>query len=469
MRPLPLKWRLSLLVALVLAIVVAAISAVAYIELHESLRADLDETLLVLANGIMAEVEEPPEGAGPGAAVAPIVRTATHLKSVRYRVWLDGQAKDLAAGGHDGSRAGEWLRDVPDGIRPAADGKAFADLAGPKAGHRAVWIRRPTIRGAANVVVAASDRQVYHEMHEFLTMLLAVGASMIVVGALVGTLVALWAIRPIGRTAERLRGITHRNLAGEDLSDLRAPSELAPFIAAVAELLSRLDRALRHERQFTADASHELRTPLALAKSTLQAARTRDRTAAEYQQAIDETLTDVARMERLISQLLSLARIDETSGLPEAADVPLDAVLTHVTADLADLASRRGVKIEIGPLPPTLVRGSEEQLVQLFSNLVENAIVHGPQGGTVRVTLAHEADRACAVSVHDEGGAIPPEILSRLFDRFYRADDSRARATGGAGLGLAIAREIACRHGGDIVITSSPATGTRAVVSLPKG
>ena len=469
MRPLPLKWRLSLLVALVLAIVVAAISAVAYIELHESLRADLDETLLVLANGIMAEVEEPPEGAGPGAAVAPIVRTATHLKSVRYRVWLDGQAKDLAAGGHDGSRAGEWLRDVPDGIRPAADGKAFGDLAGPKAGHRAVWIRRPTIRGAANVVVAASDRQVYHEMHEFLTMLLAVGASMIVVGALVGTLVALWAIRPIGRTAERLRGITHRNLAGEDLSDLRAPSELAPFIAAVAELLSRLDKALRHERQFTADASHELRTPLALAKSTLQAARTRDRTAAEYQQAIDETLTDVARMERLISQLLSLARIDETSGLPEAADVPLDAVLTHVTADLADLASRRGVKIEIGPLPPTLVRGSEEQLVQLFSNLVENAIVHGPQGGTVRVTLAHEADRACAVSVHDEGGAIPPEILLRLFDRFYRADNSRTRATGGTGLGLAIAREIACRHGGDIVITSSPATGTRAVVSLPKG
>jgi signal transduction histidine kinase len=469
LRPLPLKWRLSLLVALVLAIVVAAISAVAYIELHESLRADLDETLLVLANGIMAEVEEPPEGAGPGAAVAPIVRTATHLKSVRYRVWLDGQAKDLAAGGHDGSRAGEWLRDVPDGIRPAADGKAFGDLAGPKAGHRAVWIRRPTIRGAANVVVAASDRQVYHEMHEFLTMLLAVGASMIVVGALVGTLVALWAIRPIGRTAERLRGITHRNLAGEDLSDLRAPSELAPFIAAVAELLSRLDRALRHERQFTADASHELRTPLALAKSTLQAARTRDRTTAEYQQAIDETLTDVARMERLISQLLSLARIDETSGLPEAADVPLDAVLTHVTADLADLASRRGVKIEIGPLPPTLVRGSEEQLVQLFSNLVENAIVHGPQGGTVRVTLAHEADRACAVSVHDEGGAIPPEILSRLFDRVYRADNSRTRATGGTGLGLAIAREIACRHGGDIVITSSPATGTRAVVSLPKG
>jgi signal transduction histidine kinase len=469
LRPLPLKWRLSLLVALVLAIVVAAISAVAYIELHESLRADLDETLLVLANGIMAEVEEPPEGAGPGAAVAPIVRTATHLKSVRYRVWLDGQAKDLAAGGHDGSRAGEWLRDVPDGVRPPADGKAFGDLAGPKAGHRAVWIRRPTIRGAANVVVAASDRQVYHEMHEFLTMLLAVGASMIVVGALVGTLVALWAIRPIGRTAERLRGITHRNLAGEDLSDLRAPSELAPFIAAVAELLSRLDRALRHERQFTADASHELRTPLALAKSTLQAARTRDRTTAEYQQAIDETLTDVARMERLISQLLSLARIDETSGLPEAADVPLDAVLTHVTADLADLASRRGVKIEIGPLPPTLVRGSEEQLVQLFSNLVENAIVHGPQGGTVRVTLAHEADRDCAVSVHDEGGAIPPEILLRLFDRFYRADNSRTRATGGTGLGLAIAREIACRHGGDIVITSSPATGTRAVVSLPKG
>jgi signal transduction histidine kinase len=173
-------------------------------------------------------------------------------------------------------------------------------------------------------------------------------------------------------------------------------------------------------------------------------------------------------MDRLITQLLILARMDETDGLAEAAEVPLDAVLARVAADLEGSASRRGVRIEVGPLPPTLVRGSEDQLVQLFGNLVENAIIHGPQAGTVRVALSHEADRACTVSVHDEGGAIPPEALPRLFDRFYRADGSRTRATGGAGLGLAIAREIARRHGGDIVITSSSATGTRAVVSLPK-
>lgn len=468
MRPLPLKWRMSLLVALVLAIIVASVSAVAYEELRDALRADLDETLLVLANGIMAEVEEPPEAEDLDAAISPIVRTATHLKSVRYRVWLDGQAKDLAAGGHEGRHAGQWLQDLPATLRPPADGKAFADLGGPKAGHRAVWIRRPTVRGAANVVVAASDRQVYHEMHEFLTVLLAVGVSMVIGGALVGTLIVLWALRPIGQTADRLRGITSRNLASENLADLRAPSELAPFIAAVAELLARLDKVLRHERQFTADASHELRTPLALAKSTLQAARARERDAAEYQRAIDETLGDVARMDRLITQLLILARMDETDGLAEAAEVPLDAVLARVAADLEGSASRRGVRIEVGPLPPTLLRGSEDQLVQLFGNLVENAIIHGPQGGTVRVALSHEADHACTVSVHDEGGAIPPEALPRLFDRFYRADGSRTRATGGAGLGLAIARQVARRHGGDIVITSSSATGTRAVVSLPK-
>jgi signal transduction histidine kinase len=84
------------------------------------------------------------------------------------------------------------------------------------------------------------------------------------------------------------------------------------------------------------------------------------------------------------------------------------------------------------------------------------------------VALSHEADRACTVSVHDEGGAIPPEALPRLFDRFYRADGSRTRATGGAGLGLAIARQVARRHGGDIEMTSAPAEGTRVVVRLPR-
>ena len=318
-------------------------------------------------------------------------------------------------------------------------------------------------------VAPTSLHHVEHEMHEFLRLLLIEGACTVIGGTVLGTLIVLWGLRPIRRTADRLRGITGRNLGRERLEDVRAPSELRPFIAAVSEMLGRLNQVLERQRQFTADASHELRTPLALAKSTLQAARTRERDPAAYRQAIDETLGDLDRMERLMRQLLVLARMDESDRAPDAADVPLDAVLARVAADGGAAAVQAGSRVVLNAAPPLLVRGSEEQLVQLFGNLVENAVVHGPPGGTVHILLSDEGNGWCAVCIHDEGGAIPPEALPHLFDRFYRSDASRTRARGGAGLGLAIAREIARRHGGDIVITSSPATGTRAVVSLPSG
>ena len=358
MKPLPLKWRISLLVALTIAAVIAVISTVAFVELHESLRAN-----------------------------------------------------------------------------------------------------------AAN---PAAERYVEHEMQEFLRMLLILGVCVTVIAGLVVTFIVWWALRPIDRTAARLRGITHHNLASERLRDLPAPSELAPFITALADMLERLNRVLEQQRQFTADASHELRTPLALAKSTLQAARTRDRDPAEYRQAIDETLGDLARMHRLMGQLLVLARLDGVDGLPDAADVPLDGVLQHVAADFAAAAAERGGRIALEAAPPATVRGNEEQLGQLFGNLVENAIVHGPAGGTVRVTLSDGPDGQCTVCVHDAGGAIPAAAIPHLFDRFYRADPSRSRATGGTGLGLAIAREIARRHGGDIEMASSPAAGTEATIRLPR-
>ena len=111
--------------------------------------------------------------------------------------------------------------------------------------------------------------------------------------------------------------------------------------------------------------------------------------------------------------------------------------------------------------------GDEGQLRQLFDNLLDNALRYGPAGGTVRIALDDETDHRITVSVHDEGGRIPPEALSHLFERFYRVDSSRAQASGGSGLGLAIVREIVGRHDGEVEITSDPQTGTRVAVHLP--
>ncbi len=114
----------------------------------------------------------------------------------------------------------------------------------------------------------------------------------------------------------------------------------------------------------------------------------------------------------------------------------------------------------------TTIRSDLDELVRLFSNVLDNAVRYGPPGGTIRVALKGGPDGYATVYIHDEGGNIPPDAMPHLFDRFYRVDQSRSCSTGGAGLGLAIAREIVRRHNGDILVTSSPDSGTLVSIRL---
>ena len=381
---------------------------------------------------------------------------------------MEGTTTDLAASDAPDSEYGRMFRRLPRSSMPELAQAGFFNLGKDSEELRAIWSRHPTARGNASILVAASTHRAREETEEFLRLLLLLGSGMVVISAAIGTLIVSWALRPIGRTSAVLRQITHRNIGSEGLDVLRVPRELAPFVGALEEMLGRLGRALERQRQFTTDASHELRTPLTLAKSTLQAARTRDRGIAAYKQAIDETLGDLDRMGRLISQLLSLARMDERDSILQSEDVALDRMLRELAHVFDARASQAGGGVACPDPPHTLVKGDAGQLGQLFSNLLDNAITHGPIAGTVHITLEHGSDKRCTVSIEDDGGEIPPEALPHLFDRFYRVDSSRARATGGAGLGLAIARQIARRHGGDIEISSSPAAGTRVSVHLPR-
>jgi len=159
--------------------------------------------------------------------------------------------------------------------------------------------------------------------------------------------------------------------------------------------------------------------------------------------------------------------MDETDEVPDSTEIPLGALLRGLAESFDAKASARGGRVVCGKLLDLRVRGNEEALALLFGNILDNAVRHGPAGGTVRIWLRGDGNQHVTVCVHDEGGNISPEALSRLFDRFYRVDSSRAQATGGSGLGLAIAREIARRHGGDIEIESAHVSGTRVSVRLP--
>jgi heavy metal sensor kinase len=468
MRPVSLKLRISLLVTGVLVAVIATISAVAYIEVRESIRRNLDHTLQAMSQAVLAELEEAAPLPEMQREVAAIMGSSSRHHSARFRIWVQGQATDLASSDAADSPQGRWLRNLPTERQPQMGKETFFSVGVSGLEYRATWVRRTSGRGDTNILLARSSHHDYNEMREFLNVLLTLGGCTVLVSAALATLLVVLAMRPVAQTARRLGRVTYRNLGAEHLADLRTPSELEPFRDAVAELLTRLDQAARRQKQFAADASHELRTPLSLAKSTLQLARSRKRDLGELEKAIDEALTDFDRMARLIDQLLVLARLDETNGDGLAEDVDLPALLAELAGTYDTRVARAGGRVICADLPPTRIRGEWALLERLFANLLDNALKHGPAGGTIRLTLRGEPDGTCAVGVHDEGGSIPPEALGRLFDRFFRVDDSRTSATGGTGLGLAIAREIALRHGGDIQIASSPESGTLVSVRLPR-
>jgi len=468
MTSLSLKWRVSLWVSTILVVVIVTISIVAYIEFEESHLLNVDRTLLAMANGIAVSLDDFQGTEELMKEIRAVTGRPGWNPSTCYRIWMDGSSTDLLASDTPDSRYGSWLRELPDQNNPSREEPTFVNMGRPHDEYRAVWIREKTNEGTVNIVVAGPSHHTYHEMYEFERLLIVLGGSLIL-----GSVVAvMWTVRcglrPIHMTAELLKDITHPNIGEVILADKKVPKELRPFAEALNNMLSRLDRVLQQQRQFTSDAAHELRTPLSLAKSTLQTAQIRQRQTDEYRQAIKDSLEDIARMEHLIDQLLVLARLDEVGGDTANGEVQLDVLLRELTESYVKKMERSGGKVIFEEPPDMTIQGDLDGLIRLFSNVLDNATRYGPPDGTVYVALGYGPDGYATVRIHDKGGSIPPESLPHLCDRFYRVGHSRSRSTGGAGLGLAIAREIARRHNGDISITSNPSSGTLVCIRLAR-
>ena len=466
MKPLSLKWRISLWISAVLIAVIAIISYAAYAEFEESHLRSIDLTLKAMANGIVSSLDTSSNKEKWAEKVGKITVSSNENPSTLYRIWLDGSSVDMLMSDVPNSEHGHWLHELSEQNKPLLEESNFLNIGIPHNEYRAVWLRHKIDEGIVNIVVAGSSYFTYHEMNEFLWLLLVLGSSLII-GSIVATMwIVRCGLRPIDTTAERLQDITRPNI-GEVVFDYKkVPKELRPFMEALNDMLNRLDRVLRQQKQFTSDAAHELRTPLSLAKSTLQAAQIHERQPAEYRQAIDDSLEDIARMEYLIEQLLVLTRLDEADGNTISGEVQLDVLLQELAETYGKKMERSGGKVVFEESPNISIQGNIDELIRLFSNVLHNAVKYGPPDGTISLSLEPESDSNVKICIHDEGGNIPKDTLPHLFDRFYRADPSRSKNTGGAGLGLAIAREIARRHNGAISITSSPDSGTLVCIRL---
>ena len=231
-------------------------------------------------------------------------------------------------------------------------------------------------------------------------------------------------------------------------------------------MLARLEQAFEQQRRFTADASHELRTPLSVIRSLADVALTSPRDEA-YDRGVYASISEeTERLGRLVESLLVLARADAGSAL-SLSSVDLDEIAMDAAERVAERASRQRVGLVVLASERCRVRGDASWLTQLVLNLVDNALRHTPTGGRVTLAVNADTDGVRAGGLGHRASGIAPEDLPRLFERFYRVDEDRSRATGGAGLGLAICEWIARVHGGRLSVESEVGRGTTFTLWLP--
>src|SRR3984957_4994148 len=283
---------------------------------------------------------------------------------------------------------------------------------------------------------------------------------------LVGYRIARHGIRPVEEIAATARRITSTNMR-ERIRAEGYPSELASLAGTFNRMLERLEESFERISRFTADIAHDLRPPVHNIRGEAEVALARARTVDEYRDVLESSLEEAVRLSELIGDLLFLARAESPLTDLHRERVNIGELLTKVRDYYEASASDSGISLAINeqaePLDAELDRSL---MLRAVSNLMSNAIAHTPLGGTV--TLAATAEGAAIrIEVSDTGVGIPAEALPRVFDRFFRVDPSRSKASGGTGLGLAIVQSILTLHGGSAEITSQLGRGTRVTLTMP--
>ncbi|CAL9451804.1 sensor histidine kinase [Streptomyces sp. enrichment culture] len=352
--------------------------------------------------------------------------------------------------GDDDDDSGESLEAGEIG-EPATVGDGTATVDGDTEDYRFVTVPVETRRGDRLTVYAGAPLSAEHgAVNTALTVMLIGFPLLLAVVAWVTWLVTRRALRPVEGIRREMAAIT----ASEDLAR-RVPvpgthDEVARLASTTNETLAALESSVERQRRFVADASHELRSPIASLRTQLEVAAAHPELL-----DLDGAVEDTVRLQRLAADLLLLARLD-------AGERPADA-----RVDLAALAreaaeGRTGVSV-CGDAA-VRVAGSRGQLGRVLANLLDNAQRHARSA--VEVSVRRDGE-AAVVAVADDGEGVPAADRERIFERFVRLDAARSRDDGGAGLGLAIARDVAVRHGGTLTVHDAPAGGALFELRLP--
>jgi len=320
---------------------------------------------------------------------------------------------------------------------------------------------RATLPSGETIQVAlartATDRQSLLESYR-VDIWLAAALGALLVGAL-GYAVASRGLRPVESLGRQTSRIEAHNLNAR-LDARGGPVELHELATSVNRMLDRLERAFVRLSQFSSDLAHDMRTPLANVISSSQVTLSRARTTEEYEALIDSNIEECERLQRMIENMLFLARTDNARQHLKTVELDAGAELRRLASYFQALADEAGVQLAVQGEAPVVADATLFR--RAVSNLASNALEHAQAGSTIELTVSTRPGYA-VVEVTNRGAAIPPEQIERIFERFYRIDSSRHGAARNAGLGLAIVKSIIELHRGKVEVESRDGRTTFAL------
>ena len=360
---------------------------------------------------------------------------------------------------------------MTDGIRTVrADGQRYRVLQREalriidREENGGVGLRRPV-----TILYASPETHMWHEVLEAGSFYVLV--SVVLVCATTAVLIFLLRrlLRPLEELAVAAGEVRAARLTFVPPRSALQLRELKPLAEALSATIVRLREAFEMQHRFVGDAAHELKTAVAVVRSSIQVLDLRPRSLEEYRAGLARVLADNERVETLVARMLTLARFEEKREV-RAAPLNLTEATLGTLRHLEALSTSCGVALQHAIDPDLFLQIEPEAMEVLLSNLVVNAIQHSPEGGVVFVILRADGRSSGRLvrEVKDAGPGIAPELLPHVFERFFRADRSRSRATGGAGLGLAICKSIVEAANGAIEMVCEPGSGTvvRVIFSL---
>jgi len=270
-----------------------------------------------------------------------------------------------------------------------------------------------------------------------------------------------YALKPLQNLGEQIEDIQAKNLKHLVVSD-QSSIEIEQLTNAFNEMLERLSNTFAAQRQFSANSAHELRTPLAVMRTKLEVfEKNNNPSAAEYQETVHMIRMQTSRLSHVIDILLEMTDLQSAQKQDR---ISLADMAEEVICDLTAVADKKEITITQNPGTAEII-GNDTLIYRAIYNLVENAIKYNHTGGNVTVSIKEDSEFATVI-ISDNGPGIQQEDWQHIFEPFFRVDKSRSRDMGGAGLGLALVKEIARQHGGDVYVVQSSKNGTEIALKL---